>query len=127
MLQVPQLRENTKESIEKLTKKNYKDAELAVTEIIRLDDARKAIQTNLDNLLAEQNNLAAQIGELFKQGKKDEADVLKQKTLELKEQSKSLGNDLAEAEKNLYDQLVLLPNLPHASVPFGKTPQDQHH
>jgi seryl-tRNA synthetase len=124
MLQVPQLRENTKESIEKLTKKNYKDAELAVTEIIRLDDARKAIQTNLDNLLAEQNSLAAQIGELFKQGKKDEADVLKQKTLELKEQSKSLGNDLAEAEKNLYDQLVLLPNLPHGSVPFGKTPQD---
>ena len=79
MLQVSQLKENTQESIDKLNKKNYKDADAAVAEVIKLDDDRKSVQTNLDNLLAEQNNLAAQIGELFKQGKKDEADVLKQK------------------------------------------------
>lgn len=124
MLQVPFLRDNTQETIERLTKKNFKDAQVAVNEIIALDDVRKSIQTNLDNVLAESNNLATQIGDLFKLGKKEDADILKQKTVDLKEKSKLLSIELVEAEKNLYNKLVLLPNLPHSSVPAGKTPQD---
>ena len=124
MLLVSQLKENTAECISRLNKKNFKDAEYMVSAIIDLDDARKKIQTLLDLNLAEQNTLAGKIGELFKQGKKEDADTLKLQTSELKEKSKVLALELEDAEKALYDKLVLLPNLPHSSVPSGKTPQE---
>ena len=124
MLLVSQLKENTADCISRLNKKNFKDAENMVSVIIKLDDSRKKIQTLLDLNLAEQNTLAAKIGELFKQGKKEDAEIPKQQTLELKEKSKALALELDEAEKSLYAKLVLLPNLPHSSVPVGKTPQE---
>jgi seryl-tRNA synthetase len=124
MLQIHYIRENREETIKRLEKKYVKDAETTVNKIIELDEARRKLQNELDANFAEANNLATQIGELFKAGKAQEANVLKAKTTDLKEASIELKNALSEAEKNVYDVLVLLPNLPHTSVPEGKTPED---
>ena len=124
MLQIHYIRENREETIKRLEKKYVKDAETTVNKIIELDEARRKLQNELDANFAEANNLATQIGDLFKAGKAQEANVLKAKTTELKEASIQLKNALTEAEKNVYDVLVLLPNLPHTSVPDGKTPED---
>ena len=124
MLQIHYIRENREETIKRLEKKYVKDAETTVNKIIELDEARRKLQNELDANFAEANNLATQIGDLFKAGKAQEANVLKAKTTDLKEASIELKNALTEAEKNVYDVLVLLPNLPHTSVPDGKTPED---
>jgi len=124
MLQIHYIRENREETIKRLEKKYVKDAETTVNKIIELDEARRKLQNELDANFAEANNLATQIGDLFKAGKAQEANVLKAKTTDLKEASIELKNALSEAEKNVYDVLVLLPNLPHTSVPEGKTPED---
>jgi len=124
MLQIHYIRENREETIKRLEKKYVKDAETTVNNIIELDEARRKLQNELDANFAEANNLATQIGDLFKAGKAQEANVLKAKTTDLKEASIELKNALTEAEKNVYDVLVLLPNLPHTSVPEGKTPED---
>jgi seryl-tRNA synthetase len=124
MLQVHFIRENKEETIKRLEKKHVKDASSIVSQIIDLDDSRRKIQNELDNTLAESNSLAAKIGELFKSGKTDEANVLKAKTSELKDISSQLKLTLTDAEKAVYDTLVLLPNLPHHSVPEGRTPEE---
>jgi seryl-tRNA synthetase len=124
MLQIHYIRENREETIKRLEKKYVKDTETTVNKIIELDEARRKLQNELDANFAEANNLATQIGDLFKAGKAQEANVLKAKTTDLKEASIELKNALTEAEKNVYDVLVLLPNLPHTSVPEGKTPED---
>jgi seryl-tRNA synthetase len=123
MLTLKQIRDNRNEVIERLSVKNF-NAEKLVNTIIELDDQRKAIQMKLDSNLAEQNAIAKQIGILYKDGKTDEGNTAKQRVADLKEESKGMGTELAETEKKLNDTLVLLPNLPHASVPKGKTPAD---
>jgi seryl-tRNA synthetase len=123
MLTLRQIRESRNEVIERLAVKNF-DAEKMVAAIIDLDDQRKTMQVKLDNNLAEQNSIAKQVGNLFKEGKTEEGNAAKQRVADLKEESKEMGLQLAETEKKLNDALVLLPNLPHASVPKGKTPAD---
>ena len=123
MLTVKLIKENKEEVIERLAVKNFNAREI-VEKIIDLDDKRKSTQTQLDNNLAEANSIAKEVGALMKQGKKDEAEAAKSKTSTLKEESKVLEVSLAEIEKELNSVIVLLPNLPHASVPVGKTPED---
>lgn len=123
MLTLSYLRENRDQALKRLTVKNFKNPEL-LDEVISIDDRRKAIQFESDELLAESNLLARQIGELMKTGKAAEATELKTRTLELKEKVRQLGMRLVEAEQELQQKLVLLPNLPHASVPEGKTPEE---
>lgn len=123
MLQVSYIRDNREQVLERLTVKNFKQVEL-VNEVIDLDDKRRSTQTSLDNTSAEANAAAKQIGELMRTGKKDEAEGLKAKTGVWKEDIKKLGDQLATIEEELYQKLVLLPNLPHSSVPKGITPED---
>lgn len=123
MLQVNFIRENQEEVIKKLKVRNYKNLAI-VEQVVEADNARKNLQNELDSILAESNNLAKQIGDLFKQGKASEANDLKNKTTALKESSKDLSEKLAEAEKQVLELLYLIPNLPHHSVPEGKTPED---
>ena len=123
MLQVSYIRDNRDKVLERLAVKNFKQPGL-VDEILDLDNQRKATQTTLDNTAAEANAAAKQIGELMRTGKKDEANVLKSKTGTWKEDIKNYGEQLAETEEQLYQKLVLLPNLPHSSVPKGLTPDD---
>ncbi len=123
MLQVNYIRENKEQVLERLSVKNFKQLEL-VDEIIYLDDQRKSTQAQADNLLATANAAAKQIGELMRNGKKDEAEVIKSKTSKSKEDIKNLQENLSGIEHELYQKLVQLPNLPHLSVPKGKTPEE---
>ncbi|MDP2187578.1 MAG: serine--tRNA ligase [Sphingobacteriaceae bacterium] len=124
MLQLAHIRQHTEQVIQKLQHKHLADAASLVHEVLATDDARKAAQVQLDQLLAEQNQLAKEIGGLMKNGQKEAAEALKTKVAVLKEQSKALEDQKAELEKKSLDLLVRLPNLPHHSVPAGKTPDD---
>jgi len=123
MLQVSYIRDNREQVLERLAVKNFKQP-LLVDEIILLDDKRRQTQTSLDNISAEANAGAKQVGELMRAGKKEEAEILKSKTGTWKEDIKTLGEQLTVVEDELYQRLVLLPNLPHNSVPPGLTPED---
>lgn len=124
MLQTTYLRENRDEAIARLAKRHFPNAEQAVDGVLRLDQQRRELQQQLDSLLAQSNAIAKEIGALMKQGKKAEAEAAKATTGQLKEQSKQLDEQLKITEADLFDELVKLPNLPHPSVPEGRTPDD---
>jgi seryl-tRNA synthetase len=123
MLTLKYIQENKNEVIDRLKTKRF-DAQVIVDAIIDLDEKRKSLQSQADAKLAEANAIAKQVGALMQAGKKDEAEVVKQKTAELKEGIKELTSEQEATEKQLQQQLVLLPNLPHASVPQGKGAED---
>ena len=123
MLTLKQIRDNKPFTLERLAQK-ADDAAATVDRIEQLDDARKAIQAELDSNLAQQNAIAKEIGQLFKAGKQAEANAAKEKTVALKESSKQLDEKLKQTEAELNDLIVTLPNFPHSSVPLGKTAAD---
>ncbi len=123
MLQVPFIRENREFVIERLQRKNFKSIEL-VDVIIDLDEKRRSYQNQSDNVASEANQLAKQVGELMRTGKKDEAEQIKQKSTALKDSLKQFQDQLAAIEVELHQALVQLPNLPHTSVPAGITPEE---
>ncbi len=117
------LKEHPQEVIDRLKVKNF-DAEQYVEIILAIDTQRRDIQKRLDNNLARQNQIAKQIGQLFKSGNVAEAQALKDETSELKVAEKNMSAELSEKERELNNTLVLLPNLPHSSVPKGKSADD---
>jgi seryl-tRNA synthetase len=123
MLTVPYIRENKELVLAGLAKRN-KDFSATIEEILTTDSARKSTQAELDANLAEANRLAREIGDLMKQGKKEEAEQRKAATSSLKEKSRELEADLAAHEEKLRQLLYVVPNVPHVSVPEGKTPDD---
>ncbi|MEJ6792044.1 MAG: serine--tRNA ligase [Lacinutrix sp.] len=120
MLQVPFIRDNKETVINGLAKRHF-DAKALVEEVISIDEERRALQTKLDNTLAESNAISKEIGNLYKSGKAAEANQLKEKTSILKEASKTLSEDLSTTETKLENLLYQLPNVPHESVPSGKS------
>ncbi|MBO9615640.1 MAG: serine--tRNA ligase [Dyadobacter sp.] len=124
MLQTNFIRENRELTIAGLTKKHFKDAEQAVDRIIELDGKRRQIQQDLDDVLAASNNKAKEIGALMKAGQKAEAETAKADTAALKDRSKALEEEHKAFEEALLQELVKLPNLPHESVPEGRTADD---
>ncbi|MPR34903.1 serine--tRNA ligase [Salmonirosea aquatica] len=124
MLQTTFIRDNKELTIAGLNKKYFRDAETAVELIIKLDRLRRETQQELDQVLTQSNAMAKEIGGLMKQGKKQEAEVAKAETASLKERSKELDEQLKRVEAELHDELVKLPNLPHESVPVGRTPEE---
>lgn len=123
MLTLKQIRENKQHTIERLAIKGF-DAEPVVKLIEHLDDRRKELQQMLEAILSEQNNIAKQVGALFAQGKKDEADEAKQKTADLKEKSKFLEAELKSITDELNAAIVKLPNFPADIVPAGRSAED---
>ncbi|RVT98203.1 serine--tRNA ligase [Mucilaginibacter limnophilus] len=123
MLQVSYIRDNRELVLERLAVKNFKQPEL-VEEIIALDDKRKQTQNRADNTSAEANAAAKKIGELMRTGQKEEAEAIKANTGKWKEEIKQLTEQLGSIEEELQQKLVLLPNLPHTSVPKGLTPEE---
>lgn len=95
-----------------------------VDEIIALDEKRRQAQNQSDNVSSQANAAAKQIGELMRNGKKDEAEAIKANTGKWKEEIKQLGEQLSAFETELQEKLVLLPNLPHTSVPKGVSADD---
>ena len=124
MLQISFIRENKETVLAGLAKKFYANGAADVEAVLYLDSQRKSYQTELDNYLRESNEAAKLIGQLMKEGKKEEAETKKARTSELKSLSKEVDEKLVEVEKQLHDTLVKLPNLPHESVPVGKTPEE---
>ncbi|QHT66069.1 serine--tRNA ligase [Rhodocytophaga rosea] len=124
MLQLQYIRENKETVIKGLQKKRFAQAETSVDQLIELDRRRRETQSEMDATLAKSNNLAKEIGALMKAGKKEEAEKNKSETGQLKTRSKELSDGLEKIEQELQALLVTLPNLPHSSVPEGKTAED---
>ena len=123
MLQLNYIRENKDEAIARLAIKNF-DAKAILEQLLELDSDRRRTQNELDSILNEANTLAKQVGDLFKQGKKAEADDLKNKSTALKEVSKKLEEQLHTFEEKQNKLLVQVPNTPSLKVPKGKTPAE---
>ncbi|MEL0455616.1 serine--tRNA ligase [Flavobacteriaceae bacterium SZ-1-7] len=123
MLQVAFIRENKELVINRLAKRNI-DASKMIDDVISFDEDRRRIQTELDNTLAESNALSKEIGNLFKSGEAQKANLLKEKTGQLKETSKKLADALNEETDALYELLYKIPNVPHDSVPRGNSELD---
>ena len=123
MLTLKYITDNTEEVIARLAIKNY-DGATIIAQVVELDNLRKTTQVQVDTASSELNNLSKQIGLLIKQGKQDDAAQAKEKTVELKEIIKTLGDQQTAVEQKLNELLVQIPNLPHASVPAGKHAED---
>jgi len=123
MLTVNLLREQSSFVIERLKIKNF-DAAPTVSLIIDLDRRRRELQSESDAILADLNNLSKQIGALMKEGRKDEAEAAKSQIATMKDKQKQLSESLAAAEAEMKTEIIRLPNLPHASVPPGKSAED---
>lgn len=123
MLTINLIRENRDFVLSRLKVKNFKDLSI-IDSIIDFDNQRRAAQKNADNAQAEMNILSKEIGKLFQSGKTAEANQAKDRTALLKENIKEFNNKYEESSSKLNELLVLVPNLPHKSVPEGKTAED---
>ena len=123
MLLVHTLRDERQRVLEGLQKRNI-DAAATVDRIVILDDKRKELQTQNDTLLAERNTLSAEIGTLFKSGRRDEANALRQRVNEIKGAVAGAEEELKSVLQELEDTLLQLPNVPYHLVPAGSSAED---
>ena len=123
MLTLSVIKENPEAVIERLAVKHF-DARAHIERIIELDKVRRNRQQARDNQAAELNKMAAAIGALMKQGKKEEAEEAKAKVAELKENNKAIDEELKVAEDEITSILLNIPNMPCDMVPLGKTAED---
>jgi len=123
MLTLKFIQENKEEVINKLKIKNF-DASSIVNSILEKDNERKNIQNKQEDILSKINNISKEVGVLFKSGKIEEANQAKEKSVSLKNDAKDLTNKLNTIVSELNSLLVLLPNIPHSSVPPGKGEED---
>ncbi|MEX1239061.1 MAG: serine--tRNA ligase [Cyclobacteriaceae bacterium] len=124
MLQVSFLREEKEKVIQGLKKRRLKNVEQTIEGILGLDLKRRQTQQQQDTLLSEANTLAREIGNLMKAGKKQEAEELKARTVQMKKKITELGADLSETEVELQKALYAIPNVPSVKVPEGGGPDD---
>ncbi|MDF9800400.1 seryl-tRNA synthetase [Catalinimonas alkaloidigena] len=124
MLQISFLRENQEKVVKGLQKRHFPEAEEAVKTVVEKDQQRRNTQTELDQILASSKTVSKKIGQLMKEGKKDEAEAAKQETSLLKERSKTLGEQLKQYEDELAQLLYNLPNIPNDKVPEGRSAED---
>lgn len=123
MLTIKQIRENPQLAVERLAVKGF-EAGPTVKKIEELDDRRKEIQRRLDGMLAEQNAIAREVGQLFAQGRREEAEESKKRTADLKAESKELEETMNDVVRELNDAIVSLPNFPAGIVPKGTCAED---
>ena len=123
MLHISDLRNNKEQIISSLKIKNF-DAENLVNSAIAKDDERKAIQQKSDDLLSQQNKIAKEIGVLFKTGKVEKANDLKQQSIKIKKESQETISLQNKIEEELLSIIVQIPNVPHKSVVKGNSDQD---
>jgi seryl-tRNA synthetase len=123
MLTINQIRNNTTEVIKKLSVRN-KNFQVHIQNALDEDDNRKRIQAELDETLEKSNRLAKEIGLLYKEGKQNEANSAKNEAVNLKDASKELTEKLNLSKENLQTILSEIPNIPHISVPEGKSEAD---
>jgi seryl-tRNA synthetase len=124
MLQVNVIREQRDKIIEGLRKRGLTTISETIDQVLSLDVQRKEMQRKQDDMLAESNSLAKEIGNLMKSGNKAEAEQLKNRTAELKKQTTELGPILNIIEEDLQKLLYAIPNVPAEKVPAGKSAED---
>lgn len=124
MLTISFIQNNKEKILAGLAKRNFKNATAILDSILELDSLRKAKQTQLENTLAESNKLSKKIGLLFKNGEVAKANEVKEKTGELKNFSKDLGEEVTKLQEKVQNILYTVPNLPHESVVFGTSAED---
>ena len=123
MLALQYIRENKEDVLEGLKKRGFKNLKI-INQIINLDSERRTKQAELDNHLAESNQMAKEIGKLFKAGEVKKANILKEKSLVYKVKTKKLQDQLQKTNSLLFDLRTQVPNIPHQSVPKGNTEKD---
>jgi seryl-tRNA synthetase len=123
MLQISYIRQHTALVKERLAVKNIGDLSV-VDKLLETDELVRKLKSETETLQAGINAASKEIGMLMGKGEKDAAENKKSEVSVLKSSLQNLGQQLAETEKALHDALILLPNLPHASVPKGKTPEE---
>ena len=123
MLHVTDIRDHKEAYIQALTKRNF-EASAIFDQVLELDEKRRSTQASLDNTLAESNKLSKEIGMLFKNGEAQKANLLKERTGKLKEDSKNLQEVLSTTVEELEQLLYTIPNIPQDSVPAGKSDED---
>jgi seryl-tRNA synthetase len=125
MIEISLFRNERDRVIEGLKKRNLSDEQLLIVdEIIKYDDNRKSTQTKLDDLLSQINKMSDEVGSLFKSGKIAEGNTIREQVSQHKELSKGLEIELNAIKDALDDMIIQLPNIPHTSVPFGRTPEE---
>ncbi len=124
MLSTTYIRDNKEQVLQGLAKRNFKDAEKMINAVIETDERKRAAQTALDQVLSESNKLSKEIGILFKSGEVQKANILKEKTGQLKEKSKELSELKTQMETELNELLYQIPNIPNALVPSGTSEED---
>lgn len=124
MLTIKQITEDPEKVINGLQKKNFKEAEKTIKEVLEADEKRKSAQTDLDKGLAHLKTLSKSIGQLMKEGKREEAENLKNEVANLKAENEKLQSEMASAKESLEKLLYLIPNIPHESVPQGTSAED---
>lgn len=124
MLTLKLISEETERVVRGLEKKHFEGAREAIDKVLAVDKRRREAQKDLDKNKQEAKKMAAEIGGLMKQGKKDEAEALKAKVSELKQTDKTLQEAMDGAEKELRDLLCSIPNIPNDDVPEGKDASD---
>ena len=123
MLTLQLINENPEEVIARLAVKQF-DAREPITRIVELDKQRRETQTKRDENAAVLNKMAAQIGALMKQGKKDEANAAKEQVATLKATNKDIDDQLTHIEAEIKEILLSVPNVPYKGVPNGKSSDD---
>jgi seryl-tRNA synthetase len=123
MLTIPYIRDNREIILKGLEIKNFKTPEM-IDQIIEVDNVRRSLQVNTNELQAEMNRLSKEIGGLFKSGEPEKANQVKEQTLALKKELESLEQDLQNASSQVTELLIQVPNIPHPSVPAGKSDAD---
>ena len=124
MLEISFIKENKNTVLKGLEVKNFKNASGILEQVIQLDEERKTTQQDLDNNLTKANSIAKQVGLLMKEGKKEEAEVVKKETALLKEEANTLKDKVKTLEDSVRDLLYTIPNIPHNNVPKGKSAED---
>lgn len=123
MITLKRLRENTQQIVDGLERRGLTVKE-TINDLLHLDTLRRDLQTRLEEILREINTTSKQVGALMAEGSKEKAQELRQTVQDLKEKAKQIETDLDRRAKELEQQLLLLPNIPHVSVPTGKNAED---
>jgi seryl-tRNA synthetase len=123
MLTIPYIRDNREAVLKGLEIKNFTNPEL-IDQILKLDNGRRSLQSKTNDLQAEMNKLSKEIGILFKSGEQKKAMQVKEQTTKIKKELETLEQELQQSSSELNEMLIQVPNIPHPSVPPGRSDAD---
>ena len=124
MLTLKVISQETEKVLKGLEKKHFKNAKETIDKVLELDKARRVAQQELDNVLAQNKQLAAKVGQLMKAQAVEEANAVKAEVAVLKDKAKELQEKMDAAAEELQQVLYTIPNIPYDEVPEGAVAED---